>query len=47
MSDNPPGVLEVSNAAAVIEAIEKATEAVLSGEAKAVVTCPIQKKQSL
>ncbi|PLW77397.1 4-hydroxythreonine-4-phosphate dehydrogenase PdxA [Cohaesibacter celericrescens] len=42
MTDNP-GVLEVSNAAGVIEAIEKATAAVLSGDAKAVVTCPIQK----
>ena len=42
MSCNP-GELEVSNAPAVIEAIEKATEAVLEGRAKAVVTCPIQK----
>ena len=42
MSDNP-GELEVSNAPAVIEAIEKATDAVLTGKAKAMVTCPIQK----
>ncbi len=42
MNSNP-GQLEVSNAAAVIEAIEKATAAVLDGKAKALVTCPIQK----
>ena len=41
--NDAPGVLEVSNAPAVIEAIEKATDAVIKGEAKAVVTCPIQK----
>ena len=41
--NNNPGVLETENAPAVIEAIEKATDAVLNGKAKAVVTCPIQK----
>ena len=38
-----PGALEVENAPAVIEAIERATKAVVDGMAKAVVTCPIQK----
>ncbi|WP_319485290.1 4-hydroxythreonine-4-phosphate dehydrogenase PdxA [uncultured Cohaesibacter sp.] len=42
LSDNP-GELEVCNAPGVIESIEKATDAVLTGQAKAVVTLPIQK----
>ena len=42
LSDNP-GELEVRNAPGVIESIEKATEAVLTGQAKALVTLPIQK----
>ncbi|WP_319414020.1 4-hydroxythreonine-4-phosphate dehydrogenase PdxA [uncultured Cohaesibacter sp.] len=42
LSDNP-GELEVCNAPGVIESIEKATEAVLNGQAKAIVTLPIQK----
>ena len=42
LSDNP-GELEVINAPGVIESIEKATEAVLTEQAKAIVTLPIQK----
>nr|WP_321456812.1 4-hydroxythreonine-4-phosphate dehydrogenase PdxA [uncultured Cohaesibacter sp.] len=42
LSDNP-GELEVDNAPGVIESIEKATNAVLTDQAKAIVTLPIQK----
>ena len=42
MSDNP-GTLQVENAAAVIEAVESATRAVIEGKARALITCPIQK----
>lgn len=42
MTDDP-GELQVENAKAVIEAIERATQAVLDGAAKAIVTSPIQK----
>ncbi|WP_316861273.1 4-hydroxythreonine-4-phosphate dehydrogenase PdxA [uncultured Cohaesibacter sp.] len=43
MTDHP-GHLQVSDAPGVIEAIEKATIAAMAGDVKAVVTCPIQKK---
>ncbi|MEF2070982.1 4-hydroxythreonine-4-phosphate dehydrogenase PdxA [Consotaella aegiceratis] len=46
--DNPhrdaPGRIDPANAAGTIEAIDRATSLALSGEAAAVVTCPIDKK---
>lgn len=39
-----PGVPQATNAAGIIEAIERATSYVLSGQASAVTTCPISKK---
>lgn len=39
-----PGVPQAANAAGIIEAIERATAYVLSGQASAVTTCPIAKK---
>ncbi len=43
LSDKP-GVPQASNAAGIIEAIERATAYVLDGQACAVTTCPISKK---
>lgn len=41
---NTAGIAQSSNAAGIIEAIERATSYVLSGQASAVTTCPIAKK---